>query len=59
MFIEIPTPKGLYEIVNTNHIVKAFNLTSGDVRLELSNSSYILTTLSLDEVWSRMEGQDD
>ncbi len=55
MLIEIKATLGI-ELINTDHIVKAYSLKSGDSQLNLTDGSYTITKMSMLEIMGLVNG---
>lgn len=56
-FIEVQGSKGAVEIIQVSHIVKWMDLGNGFTRINLSDSSFVVTELGVDTIWEMIEDE--
>ena len=59
MFVHITSTRGELEVLNVAHIVKLMEMPNGDTRFNMTDKSYIVTHLSIDEAFAEVYNQTE
>lgn len=59
MFVHIENTRGETEVLNLAHIVKLMEMSSGDTRFNMSDNSYIVTHMTIEEAFAEVYNQTE
>jgi len=58
MFIEVQDTKGFISIINIDEIVKFYQIDRRQVRINMTDGTYIVTTKNIDTLWEEISNVD-
>jgi len=58
MFIEVQDTKGFISIINIDEIVKFYQIDRRQVRINMTDGTYIVTTKNIDTLWEEIANVD-